>query len=212
MTDVFFIFVSFLRGMTAHNLRVTRTFTSAAWSQATFDPEFCSKYLSGTAVYQPFFPGANDLKVISPFCLSVINDYRVEYDAERVRLMSFPLLPSRLSATYAFGDYASCEEVSRRYHWNLNTVRRFRLERDAMTRVHRCNMEIVSLARHAYYASSISGEDGNALWRAYWSGQGNLTIELPDEKLQRRVYQSGELWEYLIEGRIVLLDEESHAP
>ena len=50
------------------------------------------------------------------------------------------------------------------------------------------------------------------MWRAYWSGHGNLEMELPDEKLQRRVYQSGELWEYLVEGRIVLLDGESNVP
>ncbi len=198
--------------MTAHNLRFTRRFVSAAWTQITYDPEFLAKYIAGTVIYPPFLPGRNDLKVLSPFCLSAINDYRVEYDAERTRQMFFPFLPSRLSAIYAFGNYESCIEVSKRYGWNLATVRRFHLVPNAMARVHKCNMEIVSLARQAYLTSQFNEDSVTSLWRDYWSGKGNLAMNLVDEKLQPRVCQSGELWEYLIEGEMVLADGESHVP
>lgn len=210
--DTFYVFVNFLRGMSRHNLRVTKQFSSAAWTRATSDEVFRGKYLAGTVNYLPFVPGPWETGFISPFCMSVMNGYRVEYDAERIRMAAYPVAPSRLSATYAFGDYETCVEVSRRYRWNLDEVRRFRLDRDALTRVHKCNMEIVSLARHAYLVSSSSDETSAAIWGAYWSGQGSLQMELPDENLQRKTYDSGQIWEYLIEGRLVLEAGQSSVP
>ncbi|OIQ96949.1 hypothetical protein GALL_210160 [mine drainage metagenome] len=73
-------------------------------------------------------------------------------------------------------------------------------------------MEIVSLARQAYLTSQFNEDSVTSLWRDYWSGKGNLAMNLVDEKLQPRVCQSGELWEYLIEGEMVLVDGESPVP
>jgi hypothetical protein len=208
----FYIFVNFLRGMSRHNLRITKQFTSAAWSRAVSDEPFRAKYVAGTVNYLPFVPGPWETGFISPFCMSAMNSYWVEYDAERVRMAAHPLLPSRLSATYAFADHKTCVEVSQGHGWNLTEVRRFRLEHDALTRVHKCNMEIVSLARQAYLVSSGSEETTNAIWGSYWSGHGNLQMELPDENLQRKVYDSGQIWEYLIEGRLVLEEGQASVP
>lgn len=194
--------------MTRHNLRVTRQFISAARTRGTSDTGFRAKYLDGTATYLPFVPGQWDPGFLSHSCVSVTTGYRVEYYAERFRSMLYPLAPSPLSVTYAFGDYESCVEASRRHHWDINSVRRFRLEHDALTRVQKCNMEIVSLARQAYLVSSVAEREDRTLWGSYWSGARSIQMELPDENLQPRICQSGELWEYLIEGRLVLADGE----
>jgi len=207
--DILFIFVNFLRGTTRHNLRLTKQFTSAGYTAALQNSASRAKYISGAMTYAPFAPANPDCLFISPFAMSVMNDYRIEYDAERIRLMKFPLLPSRLSATYAFGDFATCELVSKKYGWPLDTVRKFRLERDELTRVHKCNMEIISLMRHAYMVSSSSGRGDELVWESYWSGHGNLQMELPDIDFKRKTYDSGEIWEYLIEGRLLL--EEGQA-
>lgn len=40
------------------------------------------------------------------------------------------------------------------------------------------------------------------VWRYYWSGGGSMQMELPGPVLKHEHFDSGEIWEYLIEGRI----------
>jgi hypothetical protein len=71
-------------------------------------------------------------------------------------------------------------------------------------------MEIVSLMRSAYPRASWNREDRDSIWRHYWSGGGALKIEIPiirNGVLTRQWFESGEIWEYLIEGRLELVDE-----
>jgi len=67
-------------------------------------------------------------------------------------------------------------------------------------------MEIVSLARTAYNCGSILPDDFIEVWNAYWSGLGNIDIEIPALNLrERNILHSGVIYEYLIEGIV-----ESH--
>lgn len=55
---------------------------------------------------------SSDNRSPSPYMLSAINDYRIEYDAEVFREKNYLLYPSRLSALYAFGDLETSKYVS----------------------------------------------------------------------------------------------------
>ena len=51
----------------------------------------------------------------------------------------------------------------------------------------------------------------NAVWSHYWSGRGSMDVEVPVIKngsFARQTFSAGEIWEYLIEGRLEL--EENH--
>ncbi|EGQ8681846.1 hypothetical protein GKA74_23045 [Vibrio parahaemolyticus] len=195
--EEFFVFVNFSSPLAAHNYKIG-AYTSGACS-TWFQEETLAKYLDGSLNYLPFEPSQRDPMAVSPYCLTAINDYRIEYDAEIYRKQNHPLYPSRLSATYAFGDFETCREVSQKYGWNLNTVRKFKLLDSPLNRVAKVNMEHVSLGRHAYRVASMANVED--IWRAYWTGKGNIQIELPDgPEFTRNVRDSGVIWEYLVEG------------
>lgn len=145
-----------------------------------------------------------DANVLSPYFLTAINDYRIEYDAEACRMRQFPHFPSRMSAVYAFGDYDSCKAVSEKYTWCLDSVYRFRLRESPLNRVIRVNMEHLSLARHAYRVSLL--EDIENIWTHYWKGGGDMAMELPGRQFKRERYESGVIWEFLIEGVVEHVD------
>ena len=198
--DEFFVFVNELNPVTYHNFRVTGRFCSGAFGSLGIDPEFRSKYLDGTAQYLPFSPCEVDLMTLSPYFLTAINDFRVEYDAERIRLARFPLFPSRMPAIYAFGDMESCEIVGTKYGWSIDTVCRFHLMPNPFNRIVRVNMEHVSLARLAYRVSMGKGSEDDDIWTHYWSGGAELGIELRSGQFKRESYNSGVIWEFLVEG------------
>jgi len=200
----YFIFVNELMPVTSHNFRLTGTFCSGAFGSISTTPEFLAKYTNGSARYLPFGPCEMDTMALSPYCLTAINDYRIEYDAESCRMRSFPLFPSRMSAIYAFGNVETCEAVSQKYRWPLDSVHRFRLKESLLNRVVRVNMEHVSLARHAYRVSML--EDIEKIWTHYWEGGGDMPMELPGRGFKRERYKSGVIWEFLIEGVVERVD------
>jgi len=202
----FFIFVNQFNWQTQHNFRLTGKFFSAGFTSLEL-PGFLQKFLEGKVRYLPYEPCAMELMAVSPYFLTAINDYRIEYDIEVFREKHCRLFPSRLSALYAFGSEADCVEVNRRYGWPLDSVRRFKLIDHPLNRVVRVNMEHVSLARHVYRASEFS--DGDYLWRAYWSGRGNVSIKLPVLGAADETCHSGVIWEYLIEGVVEHQKSES---
>ncbi|MBE7159345.1 MAG: hypothetical protein INR62_13100 [Rhodospirillales bacterium] len=201
--EVFYIFVNQMNPMTEHNFKLSGQFPSGAFGGLSV-PEFVSKYLDGTARYLPYEPCHNDLVGASPFLAGTINSYRVEYDAEVTRERFFSLYPSRLSALYAFGDYESCERVSKIYNWPLATVRRFRLEPHPFNRVVKVNMEHVSVARHVYRSGQVDGAEG--LWRSYWGGEATYNARSPGRAFTPVEVVIPTLWEYLIEGVVVHID------
>ncbi len=110
--DEFYIFVNQMNPITHHNFTVTKTFTSSAVSCIEIDKSFIKKFINWTARYLPFEPCQSDNRSPSPYMLSAINDYKIEYDAEVFREKNYPLYPSRLSALYAFGDLETSKYVS----------------------------------------------------------------------------------------------------
>lgn len=203
----FYIFVNQLNPITYNNYNVTKTFVSAAYSQCGMEEDFLRRYIQGDINYLPFTPSQNtDLKVISPFHLTAINDYAVEYNAELKRKSSYPLYPSRLSATFAFGDFGTCRIVAEKYHWPLDQVKEFRLHKiDLLTRVIKVNMEVISLARHANKISSLDPVANDLIYGDYWSSKGEVRIELPKAQGGREIIKSGVIWEYLIEGILIAI-------
>jgi hypothetical protein len=141
----FFIFCNPNNPTTVLNLKYAKTFTSGAFSNFPISNEFLKKYIEGTATYLPFLPTQDyDCKVFSEYRLSAINEYRIEYLAEVYRQRNFPKYPSRLSAVFAFGDYDSCIKADKKYHWDLSTVRKFKLIDSPYNRIIKANMEIIS--------------------------------------------------------------------
>lgn len=195
--EILYIFVDHFKPITHHNFYLTKTFSSGAVASCS-DQKFLKKYIEGKVRYLPYEPCQNDVLAVSPYFLTAINDYRIEYDAEVFREKHHPLYPSRLSAIYALGDMETCQLVSKKYGWPLDSVQKFKLKEWPLTRIAKVNMEHVSLARHAYKVSTL--DDIGRLWGGYWSGFDNIILELPAEGFQRKKYDSGIIWEYLVEG------------
>lgn len=184
----FFIFCNRYNPITVHNLTFTKTFKSAAFTNCSISDEFLKQYLDGSVNYLPFSPTKRDCNVLSPYCLTAMNDYRIEYDAEICRNAYYPKYPSRLSAVYAFGDFETCKKVVAKYHWDLSTVKKFKLIDTPLIRVIKVNMEIVSLARYAYRISYSDENNLEYLWKHYWNGSGNIQMELPDTNFSRTIH------------------------
>ncbi|MEH2302380.1 hypothetical protein [Nostoc sp.] len=207
-TQEYFIFVNLANPFAKHNLQFTGQILSAGYTSVLQYSDLEVQYLEGKLNYLPFVINEQiSTGFLSFYCASAITDYRVEYDAEMRRLLSFAKLPSRLSAVYAFATEEDCREAQRLYRWNLNSVRRFTLLEDSLTKVAKVNMEIISLMRSVYPTGMWSGEDIERIWTHYWSGGGNLEIEIPTMQsppnTHKRIH-SGEVWEYLVEGRLQL--------
>lgn len=200
----FYIFVNMQNIMTKHNIENTKSIFSGAFGQLSLGDEFVTKYLNGTVDYLPFIPNKNsDTSMVSMFNNNITSEYRTEYNCELYRKSNNPTYPSRLSACYAFGDYETCIEVSEKYGWNLSTVRKFKLLSDPFNRVVKVNMEIVFLERTANRISMTGQETQNKIWDSYWKGIGNIKLELPKVE-GRKEFNSGVIWEYLVEGRLEL--------
>ena len=147
------------------------TISSAAFSACGVDQAVIPKYMQGTLEYLRFVENPNaDVPVISQHFLTVTNDYLVEYNAEVARRQLNPLLPSRLSAVYAFGRKKDAVAAARRAGRPIGNVHAFELIEAPLTRVHRANMEVVSVMRTAARVSPFAPPELDAIWRHYWSG------------------------------------------
>lgn len=206
--DELFVFVNQVRAEAYLTYKHTRTFTSrfAGFLQTE---EGRQELDAGRVDPFPFVPNPSQFSFMSPFTVSAINDYRIEWDAEQARRLHFPKHPSRLSAVFAFEDEATCREVSRRYGWPLDTVRRFRINEDLAHRAVRVNMQVVSLMRTVYPLAMWDAAALDGIWRHYWGSGENLDIEVPIlhhgqawEKIS-----SGAIWEWLIDGQLVSQDD-----
>ncbi|MBD2247243.1 hypothetical protein [Nostoc sp. FACHB-888] len=203
----YFIFCDFDNQFKRQNLRLEGGISSIVYASAYTDPNFKDRYLKDEINYLSFLSNPAGAGFLSFYCVSAISDPHVDSDAEKIRSLFFKQLPSRLSALYAFATQEDCIKAHELYKWNLNSVRKFTLLKDSLTRVARVNMEIVSLMRFAYRKKTWSSEDIERIWRHYWAGEGNLEIEVPTMQPPPNNYErrsSGEVWEYLIEGRLEL--------
>lgn len=200
MKDKYYVFLNLNNPIARNNFEASGRITSSGFSNALTNESFREKYLSGSADYLPFVPNQNcDSYGVSLFSLGVTDCYRIEYNAEICRRSYFSHLPSRLSCVFAFKSLEDCEKAIRLYKWNGGNIKEFRLESSPFNKVHKANMEIISLTRGLAHKSCLDPSEENKLWSHYWSGDGNCKIDSP----LIGCHESGEIWEYLIEGSLV---------
>lgn len=208
--EVFYVFTNTNNWLTKHNLTFTKGFTSGSIGEILASKDLQKKYFDGTINYYQYIPNeAPDLHGLSAYSMSATTEYRIEYNCEghRKTCKDTILFPSRLSALYAFGDYETCVKVNEKYPgWNLGSVRKFKLLDMPLTRVAKVNMEIVSLMRDAERRGSWPNEEQVKIWHHYWMGDGNLDLEVPADGKNFEKVSSGVIWEYLIEGRVELVE------
>lgn len=200
--DWLYIFVSRSNPTAVMNFDTTGQYSSPVFV-AMQDPGFAASYRDGTADFLPFTPNpAMSTGFWSPFVLTTINGYRIEYDAELARRAYFKDAPSRLTGIFAFESLAECQRVSGRFGWDIGTVQKFKPQ--SVLRATRVNMEIVSLARLAYSRASLDATTIDALWRAYWSGAENFTLDLPSvDATSRETRAAGATWEWIVDGSLL---------
>jgi hypothetical protein len=205
--EEFFIFANRNRLGVYESSAGTKSFVSAAYAACRTDESFARKYRDGTVNYLPFQPQESDLPNVPEHILSVDTGFRLEYDGESIRREFYPYAPSRVSAIFAFGDEEACKHAHDYYSWDVRNVRKARLTGDSYVRVWRVNMEIVSVLREIYASSRTVGSYSDA-WRSYWTGEGAQSIRLPKEITHsgRRTVSTGVIWQYLIEGRLEIVD------
>ncbi len=204
----FFVFINFSNPVTKNNIELTGQFTSSGIVEALISKEKLNDYLTGKMQFAPYIPNPIQNYSVSLFSLSVTNEYSVEYEAEYIRSIYFPLYPSRFSCIYAFGDYQTCQKVAELYNWNINTVKKFRLLDNNLNRVVKVNMEHVSLWRGIKKSySSFDRNDIDNFWKSYWRGDKDIKVEIPQIDLKdKKTISSGTIYEYLIEGTLKLID------
>jgi len=58
--------------------------------------------------------------------------------------------------------------------------------------------------RATFRLTSWQTKDADAIRSRYWQGNGNLNVQTPDTETlgATRVWESGVIWEWLIEGRL----------
>lgn len=211
LPEFFYIFVDGLSPVQKINFKLRNGIVSGAFlNLGLANGDFLSKYQSGEVDYLPFVNNTEtDINSPSSYNLAVTRDYTLEYNAELARKYydKTKKYPCRLSCVYAFGDMDTCNKVSEMYGWNINTVRKFKIEPDfeqlKLTRVIKVNMEVVSLMRSIGWSASFSQKDQDSIWRHYWGGGDNLQLEIHEDDMStRKIVESGLIWEYLIEGRL----------
>lgn len=203
-----FVFINQASSAAVMNLEVTGQFVSPVYA-ALADESFRQAYASGAADFLPFTPNRNlSTGFISPFTAGSLANYHVEYDAELCRRAAFKHAPSRLTGVFAFDSMDTCRDANQRYGWDLSTVVRFEVMH--VLRSIRLNMEIVSLACHAYATSMLDGQTKDDLWSSYWAGVDGYAMDLPtvDPKGRRHVTVDA-LYELLIDGRLQRADRNA---
>lgn len=188
-----------------HNYSLNKIIVSSGFKNLLITKNF-QEYLNGDIDYLPFIKNINYTNTPSAFMFKIINEYNIEHNLEFLRSKSFRKYPSRFSSIFAFGDYESCRQVSLKYNWDLNSVRRFRLLRECndlnkCIRIGKFNMEIVSLLRGIDIASFDIADQEN-IYQRYWNGEGDICINIlvGIKNNTRENLHSGVIYEYLIEG------------
>ncbi|GAA6186004.1 hypothetical protein [Aliiglaciecola sp. NS0011-25] len=202
--DQFFVFLNLNNPIARTNYETRgNKIISAGVLNALTEQSYLQKYINGTLDYIPFEINTQcDVAQPSLFQLSAIDLYKIEYNAEVYRKQFLPHMPSRFSCIYAFKDYQDCIKVSKKYGWDLATVKHFKLEPNPLNKVHKVNMEVISLLRGQSYLSCLSPEEENKVWEHYWNSRGPMSIESP---LVGKG-DSGVIWEYLVEGTLALIE------
>lgn len=206
----FYVFVNLFNPITKHNFEFTKGFTSGAIGEVASNAHLVEKYMNGTLDYIPFAPSQSvDIHSVSMYSMNSLSGYRIEYNCELYRRSKefSKAYPSRMSCLYAFGDYDSCKAVADKYGgWDLDSVKKFKLIPTPLNKVVKVNMEVISLFRGVESTSTWDPTQQEILWEHYWSGKGNLQVDGNTMIKGSQPENSGVIWEYLIEGRIELIE------
>jgi hypothetical protein len=93
--------------------------------------------------------------------------------------------------------------VSAQHGWPLEEVRRFRVAH--ILRMCRVDMEIISLARTAYARTMLDADSVEHLWRSYWTGVPDCSMEIPTvDGRGREIVSIDPIWDLLIDGPLDL--------
>ncbi|BAY10572.1 hypothetical protein [Calothrix sp. NIES-2098] len=99
----YFIFINFQNPIIKHKLQKTGQILSAAYASVENDSSLAEIYLQGKINYLPFVINEQvSTNFLSFYNNNAITNYRIEYDAEMRRFISFPQLPSRLSSLIGY--------------------------------------------------------------------------------------------------------------
>lgn len=208
LPESFFVFVNMGNPITKHNIQVTHGITSGSIGEIAANEKLQDKYENGTIDYIPYVPnGSVDVHGMSIYSVNSGSSYRIEYNCELYRRQheKTKLYPSRMSCIYAFSDYRSCVDAANKYHWDINSVKEFTLAILPYTRVAKVNMEVISLIRGSEPITTLNPEEQEKIWEHYWSGGGDISITRSFDG-DERLSSSGVIWEYLIEGRLNLIE------
>lgn len=199
------------------NLKITKSIFSSGYPYIPDNKEYLLRYLNGTYPPYPINPDTQpDTDTPSPFLNNLFrraqqHEFDFENDLERVRKTLFPSLPSRLTAIFAFGSYEDCQNVGNRYKWDLSTIKEFTLQRNILNKVAIANMNLISLVRPLYKKRIPNQAISDAIWGDYWSGSDKLQVDLLpfDAPIKEKIMEdlSEPCWEYIIEGRLQLVED-----
>ena len=205
----FYVFVNLFNPITKHNFEFTKGFTSGAIGEVAASSHLREKYINGNLDYIPFIPSkSTDIHGVSMYSMNALSSYRIEYNCEQYRRSKefSKVFPSRMSCLYAFGDYDSCKAVSDKYGWDIDSVKKFKLIPTPLNKVVKVNMEVISLFRGMESISIWDTSEQEVIWEHYWSGKANLKADSHPMVQGPQPENSGVIWEYLIEGRIELIE------
>ncbi len=211
--DIFYIFLHHDRmWILKWNYRLTKTLTSASIANTFFDTDKRMKFISGSVDYLPFIPNPDvDMQSPSSFSLREVSEYTVDYNAELYRRghEETKKYPSRFGCLYAFGSLSDAKEAADKWNFDMSDLVKFKLNTASPARVVKVNMQVISQMWKIGNAASFSPETNEQIWTHYWSGGGELPLEVPNLKTGKgsEVINYGVIWEYLIDGQLEPIDE-----
>ena len=199
--DEFFVIRTTDDPLTLGNMSLGKI-ASAGAARAEIEPEV---YLRGRDQWFPFVPNPDFQSFVGWQMQRVTADYRVEYEAERVRCSEFPHLPARLGCLYAWGSLEDALKAGKKMRGRFRNRPVLRCTLDSPPlRIARCNSAIVSFARRVAEGHMATEDDIALMWRTYWSGSdARLSVARssnPEGGPGVVGTPARPLWEWLIDG------------
>jgi hypothetical protein len=185
---------------------------SISSSGAAFASQYPDLYAEERDEWFPWLPNPDFQTFVGFHALRVSSDMRAEFNAEATRVRSFAGLPSRMACVFAWGSLDDAltarARMSGRFRGRILRCQPVSVLRSAV-----CNSAIVNFAQRAEKRGFFTDPAAvDLVWRTYWSGSGEqLTLErqnlLTPGGPPETVDMSREpLWEWLIDGRLQVLD------
>jgi hypothetical protein len=169
------------------------------------NPDKYAKYFEYSKAYIPDFSTLDEELLSSYMSCTRYTDgsrYREEMTGEAFRNELTINSPSRMTCIFAFDGLLDCKSAITTFrgdNWDPNSLYHFKLIDDDYTNVARVNMYIVSYILTKFNIVGLKHETRHTLWKEYWGGKGSTEVDTESGGAPDKV---GEIWEYLIEGRL----------